>query len=43
MTHPISSDDRDTFARLKKVRAEAIEHTKQARRLALERLKSCLA
>jgi DNA-binding NarL/FixJ family response regulator len=37
MTHRISSHDRDTFAHLKEVRAEAIEHTKQARRLALER------
>jgi DNA-binding XRE family transcriptional regulator len=37
MTHSISSDDQDTFAHLRKVRAEAIEHTKQARRLALER------
>lgn len=37
MTHGISSYDQDTFARLKKVRAEAIEHTKQARRLAVER------
>jgi DNA-binding XRE family transcriptional regulator len=36
MTHRISSHDQD-FVRLKKVRAEAIEHTKQARRLALER------
>ena len=37
MMHRISSHDQATFARLKKVRAEAIEQTKQARRLALER------
>jgi DNA-binding XRE family transcriptional regulator len=37
MRHRISSHDQDSFARLKKVRAEAIEHTKQARRLAVER------
>jgi DNA-binding NarL/FixJ family response regulator len=37
MPHEISPGDRDTFDRLKRVRAEAIEHTKQARRLALER------
>jgi len=37
VTHRVSSHDQDTFARLKKVRTEAIEHTKQARRLALER------
>jgi DNA invertase Pin-like site-specific DNA recombinase len=27
----------ETFARIKQVRAQAIEHTRQARRLALER------
>jgi DNA-binding NarL/FixJ family response regulator len=37
MTSRISPDDQDTFAKLKKVRAEAIEHTKIARRLAVER------
>jgi DNA-binding NarL/FixJ family response regulator len=37
MTRRVSKDDQDTLARLKRVRAEAIEHTKQARRLALER------
>jgi DNA-binding NarL/FixJ family response regulator len=37
MTRRNSSQDQATFARLKQVRAEAIEHTKQARRLALER------
>jgi DNA-binding NarL/FixJ family response regulator len=37
MTRRTSSQDQATFARLKQVRAEAIEHTKQARRLALER------
>ncbi len=37
MTHKIASHDRDDFSRLKKVRAEAIEHTRQARRLATER------
>jgi DNA-binding XRE family transcriptional regulator len=37
VTHKIASNDRDTFGRLKEVRAEAIEHTKQARRLAMER------
>jgi DNA-binding NarL/FixJ family response regulator len=37
MTSRKSSDDQDTFAKLKKVRAEAIEHTKIARRLAVQR------
>jgi predicted transcriptional regulator len=37
MTNGISSEDRDAFVRLKKVRAEAIEHTTLARRLAIER------
>jgi DNA-binding NarL/FixJ family response regulator len=37
MTNGISPKDQDTFARLKKVRAEAIEHTKLARRLAVQR------
>jgi DNA-binding NarL/FixJ family response regulator len=37
MTSRISPNDQDTFAKLKKVRAEAIEHTKIARRLAVER------
>jgi len=37
MAQRISSHDRDAFGRLKEVRAESIEHTKQARRLALER------
>ena len=37
MAHKIAANDLDTFARLKKVRAEAIEHTTQARRLATER------
>ena len=37
MKRRIPARDQDAFARLKEVRAEAIEHTKQARRLALER------
>jgi DNA-binding XRE family transcriptional regulator len=37
MTSGISSKDQDAFTRLKQVRAEAIEHTKLARRLAVQR------
>jgi DNA-binding NarL/FixJ family response regulator len=37
MPRTIPATDQDTFARLKRVRAEAIEHTKIARRLAVER------
>jgi DNA-binding NarL/FixJ family response regulator len=37
MRQEISRKDQGSFARLKKVRAEAIEHTKIARRLAVER------
>jgi DNA-binding NarL/FixJ family response regulator len=32
-----TKDHQDTFERLRQVRAEAIEHTQQARRLAAER------
>jgi len=37
MPRKILAADQATFGRLKKVRAEAIEHTKIARRLAVER------
>jgi DNA-binding NarL/FixJ family response regulator len=37
MPRKILTTDQATFALLKKVRAEAIEHTKIARRLAVER------
>jgi DNA-binding XRE family transcriptional regulator len=37
MSKKIASSDKDTFARLKTVREEAIEHTRQARRLAVVR------
>jgi DNA-binding NarL/FixJ family response regulator len=37
MTDDVSSDDQDIFGRLKEVRARAIEHTKLARQLAVER------
>jgi predicted transcriptional regulator len=33
----VAASDRDTFARLKMVREDAIEHTRQARRLAVVR------
>jgi transcriptional regulator with GAF, ATPase, and Fis domain len=37
MSDQTGLDHQDTFARLKQVRAEAIEHTVLARRLAVER------
>lgn len=37
MKQGVSSDDQDTFAHLKEVREAAIEHTKLARHLAVER------
>jgi DNA-binding NarL/FixJ family response regulator len=37
MEHGISPNDQGAFAHLKEVRAEAIEHTKLARQLAVER------
>jgi DNA-binding NarL/FixJ family response regulator len=37
MTNDSASDDGDTFGHLKRVRAEAIEHTRLARQLAVKR------
>jgi hypothetical protein len=37
MTNEISSNDQDTFDRLKNLRAEAIKHTKLLRRMTIKR------